>query len=130
MDQGGVVTRTPTNLAGSQIGLRELAKSWTLLWLFLTALGMRPTAAATFPYSRPLHLILRAGTRLSPKDLTFNPAFTDWLMGWPPGWTDPLRPATAWSAWLPRMRGELSRLVSETPADMVVGMPTLSKEAS
>ncbi|MGO7986112.1 hypothetical protein [Rhizobium leguminosarum] len=42
--------------------------------------------------------------------LTFNPNFSDWIMGWPIGWTDPMRLVTAWSVWLQRMRGELSKM--------------------
>lgn len=62
---------------------------------------------ALFP---PLHLTLNAGPRSSIGDLTFNPNFSDWIMGWPTGWTDPTRPVTEWSVWLQRMRGELSKM--------------------
>ncbi|WP_245426310.1 DNA cytosine methyltransferase [Phyllobacterium bourgognense] len=54
----------------------------------------------------PRHLSPRSSTN----DLTFNPNFSDWIMGWPIGWTDPMQPVTGWSAWLQLMRGELSRL--------------------
>jgi hypothetical protein len=43
-------------------------------------------------------------------DLTFNPNFSDWIMGWPIGWADPMQPVTGWSLWLQRMRGELSKM--------------------
>jgi hypothetical protein len=42
--------------------------------------------------------------------LRLNPAFVEYLMGWPHGWTDFAPVATAWSRWLRRMRSELSRL--------------------
>ena len=36
-----------------------------------------------------------------------NPCFTDWIMGWPTGCTDPLKPVTGWSRWLRRALGWL-----------------------
>jgi len=48
-----------------------------------------------------------AGRRRAP---TLNPLFVEALMGWPIGWTGFASAATAWSPWLRRMRGELSRL--------------------
>lgn len=41
-----------------------------------------------------------------------NPAFVEWLMGFPIGWTDFGRLGTAWSRWSRLMRSELSRLES------------------
>lgn len=52
-------------------------------------------------------------------DLTFNPNFSDWLMGWPIGWTDPTQPVTEWSLWLQRMRGELSKLPLPNKGDLI-----------
>ena len=95
---------------GSQIALGKAARLWTSIWLLMKACGARPTKAFTFPSSRPLHLTLNAGPRSLIGDLTFNPNFSDWIMGWPIGWTDPTRPVTEWSVWLQRMRGELSKL--------------------
>ena len=46
---------------------------------------------------------------------TLSPLFVETLMGWPAGWTGFDSAATAWSRWLPRMRGELSRLGSTMP---------------
>lgn len=51
-----------------------------------------------------------------------NPAFVEWLMGWPTGWTSlaPLDCGSremAWSHWPQRMRSELSRLGWGTPDD-------------
>lgn len=74
---------------------------------------------------------------------TLNPLFVEWLMGWPVNWTWPFphtdspsqapmnisdgrsasepigcgSAGTAWSLWKLRMRGELSRLLSEAPMD-------------
>jgi hypothetical protein len=49
-------------------------------------------------------VILLNGEKYSTDALSLNPAFTDWLMGWPVGWTDPLRPVTGWSRWLQHAR--------------------------
>ncbi|WP_342212861.1 hypothetical protein [Rhizobium sp. CFBP 8762] len=95
---------------GSQFGLGKAARVWTHIWLLMKACGARPTKPFSFQSSRPLHLSLNAGARSSTTDLTFNPNFSDWIMGWPIGWTDPTQPVTEWSLWLRRMRGELSKL--------------------
>lgn len=54
-----------------------------------------------------------AGPTSSPERRTLNPLFVEWLMGWPIGWTGSGPLATECSRWLRRMRGELSRLVSQ-----------------
>lgn len=102
--------RDDPDQTGSQIALGKAARLWTSIWMLIAACGARPTKAFSFPFSRPLHLTLNAGPRSSNGDLTFNPNFSDWIMGWPIGWTDPTRPVTEWSAWLQRMRGELSKM--------------------
>ncbi len=56
------------------------------------------------PPTRPAGATTCAGARM------LNPAFVEALMGWPAGWTGFDCVATAWCRWLPRMRGELSRL--------------------
>ena len=53
-----------------------------------------------------------AGSDSSGVRRTLNPLFVETLTGWPAGWTGFGSAATAWSRWLPRMRGELSRLGS------------------
>lgn len=40
-----------------------------------------------------------------------NPAFTEWLMGWPIGWTESEPAVTGWCRWQQHMRGALSALV-------------------
>jgi hypothetical protein len=95
---------------GSQLALGKAARLWTQIWLLMKACGARPTKPFRFPYSRALHLNLNAGPRSSINDLTFNPSFSDWIMGWPIGWADPMRPVTGWSHWLQRMRGELLKM--------------------
>lgn len=44
--------------------------------------------------------------------LTLNPLFTEWLMGWPIGWTEFEPVATAWSRWWQRMRSEFFALIA------------------
>jgi hypothetical protein len=51
--------------------------------------------------------IMRDGTQ---SQITLNPRFTEWLMGWPIGWTEFELAETEWFRWLQRMRGELSRM--------------------
>ncbi len=47
-----------------------------------------------------------------PSQITLNPRFTEWLMGWPIGWTAFAPVATEWCHWLPHMRGALYALTS------------------
>lgn len=47
-----------------------------------------------------------------PSRITLNPRFTEWLMGWPIGWTAFAPVATEWCHWWQRMRGELCALTS------------------
>ena len=42
--------------------------------------------------------------------MTLNPRFTEWLMGWPIGWTEFELAETEWCLWLQHMRGELLRM--------------------
>lgn len=55
------------------------------------------------------------GPQSSKARRTLNPLFVEWLMGWPIGWTNCASPVTGFSLWQQRMRGELSRLCSQTP---------------
>jgi len=91
----GLEFRTDQNQTGSQIGLRNAVLSWTLMWQLLQAAGWTPGRPAS---SHRCRVILLNGERYSEGTLTLNPAFSDWMMGCSPGLTDPLRPATGWSA--------------------------------
>jgi len=100
----GLEFQTDQNQTGSQIGLRNVAMAWMLMWQMMAAAGWEPRHPSS---SHRCRVILLNGEKHSERTLTLNPAFTDWMMGWPPGWTDPLQPATAWSHWLQRARGAI-----------------------
>lgn len=98
----GLEFKNDLNQVGSQLGLWNAAKAWALLWDMLQAVGWTPSRPRS---SHLCRVILLNGERHSDGRLSSNPAFSDWMMGWPPGWTDPLRPVTGWSLWLQRARG-------------------------
>ncbi|MET3611731.1 hypothetical protein ABID16_000036 [Rhizobium aquaticum] len=110
LSSAGMKFRDDPTQTGSQVALGKVARLWTHIWLLMKACGATPTRTFRFQSSHPLHISLQAGPRSSTGDLTFNPNFSDWVMGWKIGWTDPMRPVTEWSAWLQLMRGELLRL--------------------
>jgi hypothetical protein len=65
-------------------------------------------AEAAFHFGRHTHATLPDG---KPFPMTLNPAFTEWLMGWPIGWTESAPAVTGWCRWQQHMRGGLSALV-------------------
>lgn len=108
----GLRFRIATDQKGSQVSLQTAARLWSQMWTMAALLGAQLTMLKSYPYSRPCHLTLKAGTRSPAGEWTFNPNFSDWLMGWPVGWSDPTQEATELSHWLQRMRGALSALPS------------------
>ena len=98
----GLTFGSDQNQVGSQPGIRNAALAWTLMWELLQAAGWTAGAPRSLHRGR---VILLNGQKFSDKRLTCNPAFTDWMMGWPPGWTDPQQPVTGWCHWLRRGRG-------------------------
>lgn len=112
LDGRGLVMLVRTDQTGKQLGLREAARVWGTLWRLARALGLKPGERPAYPYSLPLHVTCRPGTRYSKGDLTLNPNFSDLLMGWPPGWSACERPVTGFALWLLRMRTALSGLPS------------------
>ena len=96
------------DMTGKQIGLKEAAQNWTMSWLFMQAMGMKQTDDFR-PCSHPLHVTIQPGRGLSKSALIFNPAFSEWVMGWPMGWSDTTQPVTAFSRWLQRSRITLSQ---------------------
>lgn len=73
--------------------------------------------------SLPVPATDQHGSASPPSDPTcsrpqLNPAFVEWLMGWPPGWTSYACSATAWSHYRQRMRSAFLSMrtpVSELP---------------
>lgn len=92
------------NQSGRTKGLKYSAIGWTLMWELMAATGWTPGPLVSSP---------RVLVTLAPGDahsrvglaLQLNPAFTDWMMGWPLGWTDPLQPVTGWFRWQQLGRG-------------------------
>lgn len=117
IEAGRLTIVRPTGIAdgsGGQFSLANAARSWTMLWLTLRAMGWS-VARATSPSSRPVQVSWRHGSDSSLAGLISNPRFYEMMMGWPLGWTDPERPvpATASAAWLRRSRGLFSRLITD-----------------
>lgn len=65
-------------------------------------------AEAAFHFGRHTHATLPDG---KPFPMSLNPAFTEWLMGWPIGWTESEPAVTGWCRWQQHMLGALSALV-------------------
>ncbi len=89
------------NQVGKQVGIKNAAPAWTLFWDILMASGWTP---APFPSSHWVRVSFGNGEKYSTAGPALNPAFTDHLMGWPMGWTEPLQPVTGWSPWQQRAR--------------------------
>lgn len=106
----GMRFRVATDQSGNQVSLETAGRVWSQMVTLCRLLGVQMTQLTNYRFSHPLHLSLRPGTRSSPGEWTSNPSFLDWTMGWPIGWSDPMRPVTEWSLWLLRMRGALCEL--------------------
>lgn len=97
----GMKFQNDQNQTGSQMGLRNQVSAWSLLLEILLAAGWK---GKSFKSTHPHRVVLLNGEKHSDSALSLNPAFTDWLMGWPVGWSDPLQPVTGWSRWQQRAR--------------------------
>ena len=128
---GGRVNPPGTSATGQapdgskkQIGLDEVARASAQRWMTPTARDHKDgaTTLANTPVNGLLgRQVLKTGTAGSDSSAvrrTLNPLFVEALMGWPAGWTGFGSAATAWSLWLPRMRGELSRLGLTMPREV------------
>lgn len=109
----GFIFAPALDQTGSQVSLGTAAKSWSLLYRLARATGWHPGPARTYPFSLPLHVTLRPGTRSSRGDLTWNPRFGEWVMGWPIGWSDPSSSVTGFARWLQQSRGALSEKLTQ-----------------
>ena len=97
----GLRFKTDENQTGKQVGIKNAASAWTLFWDILIASGWTP---APFPSSHRVRVSFGNGEKYSTSGPALNPAFTDHLMVWPVGWTEPLQPVTGWSQWQQRAR--------------------------
>jgi len=88
-------------------GLKNTAENWATP----QARDWKDTANANVPTNsilgRQAPRTMKDGVEFQ---MTLNPRFTEWLMGWPIGWTEFELAETEWFHWLQRMRGELSRM--------------------
>lgn len=88
-------------------GLKNTAENWATP----TARDWKDNASADVPTNsllgRQAPRSMQNGTE---SQITLNPRFTEWLMGWPIGWTEFELAETEWFRWLQRMRGELLRM--------------------
>jgi len=108
-----MIVETIPEIAGSQVGPKEEASTFSAMVMFLRAIGAWPVAQSTtarFRSSLPLLATFRRGLERSPSGQSLNPQFCEWLMGWTIGWTDAGAPVTVWSRWLRHSRTALSRL--------------------
>jgi len=83
----------------------------TANWATPTARDWKDNANADVPINsllgRQAPRTMKCGTE---SQMTLNPRFTEWLMGWPIGWTESELAETEWFRWLRLMRGELLRM--------------------
>ena len=88
-------------------GLKNTAENWATP----TTRDWKDSANANVPTNsllgRQAPRSMKNGTE---SQITLNPRFTEWLMGWPIGWTEFELAETEWFHWLQRMRGELLRM--------------------
>ncbi|MCF6433201.1 hypothetical protein [Leisingera sp. MMG026] len=103
MGPGSFLFVADQNQTGGQVSLRTAGLCWTVMWDLMKATGWTPGPLASSPRCLVTLLAEDAHSKGAAL-LQQNPAFTDWMMGWPAGWTDPLQPVTGWSQWLQRAR--------------------------
>lgn len=105
-----------------QVSVCEAARVWTTFYHLSKALGLKPSGPMPeYPFSLPLHVTCRPGTRYLNGTRSLNPNFSELVMGWPIGWSDTMAPVTGFAPWLRRMRGALSRLLCEQAIDAETG---------
>lgn len=112
VNKAGALWVSAKDQRGNQVAVGTVAFNWTIFRRTAVALGWKAGPMPTYPYSRPVLATIRPGSGSSTDDLTLNPAFLEWLMGWPIGWSDTTQSVTGFAHWLRRSRGALSKLVS------------------
>lgn len=110
VNASGMLWIPAADQVGGQVSIAETAKNWSVMRRLMTALGWRPGPMPGFPYSHRVLATIRPGSGCLPGEWILNPAFTEWMMGWPIGWTDPERSVTGFAPWLRRSRGALSEI--------------------
>lgn len=88
-------------------GLKNTAENWATP----QARDWKDNANANVPTNSLLgRQAPRAMNSGRESQITLNPRFTEWLMGWPIGWTQLELAETEWCRWLQLMHGELLRI--------------------
>lgn len=99
-------------------GLAETAKAWPTPmardWKDSPGMKDRDTGQISLPNMafRSGHQDQESVSNGDMSQMRLNPLFTEWLMGWPIGWTDFAPVETAWCHWWQRMHSELLYLQS------------------
>lgn len=99
-------------------GLAETAKAWPTPmardWKDSPGMKDRDTGQISLPNMafRSGHQDQESMNNGDMSQMRLNPLFTEWLMGWPIGWTDFAPVETAWCHWWQRMHSELFFLLS------------------
>lgn len=119
LEAGNVRAVSPIDISegsGGQFPLAETARTWTLLWLTMKAVGWS-AKTATSPSSLPVRVSFKHGKSSFYGTLMPNPRFYELIMGWPIGWTAPEGRVTEYPAWLRRSRGQFSKLLTDWRPD-------------
>ena len=99
-------------------GLAEIAKAWPTPmardWKDSPGMNDRPNGQVSLPKMafQSGHQRQEAMINGDMSQMRLNPLFTEWLMGWPIGWTDFAPVETAWCHWWQRMHSELFTLLA------------------
>lgn len=107
--EGGVMEWREGKAA--KLKLRDHSVHAIKTWGTPTTRDWKDSANANVPTNsllgRQAPQIMKDGAQ---SQITLNPRFTEWLMGWPVGWTEFELAETEWFRWLRLMRGELLRM--------------------
>ncbi|MEW6124974.1 MAG: hypothetical protein AB1698_20395 [Pseudomonadota bacterium] len=113
VNAAGMLWVAAKDQAGKQVHVETVAQNWTTFRHLALSLGWSPGAMPPYPFSHPVLATISPGSGPSRNDLTLNPRFMDWMMGWPIGWSDSTRSVTGFAPWLLLSRGALSEIASD-----------------